>query len=360
MSNMSRQGQSNPTGGQNRGNTGQNNRQQGPRHSQTTNTSHSHGSASPRTSVNNNNNRTSNGNGKSTIVNANAKSFTGNNATSNLPATPTTTTKDNINPNILTELKGATSQPIRLHLQGGETQTGLLYSYDVGMGIVALEVPKAFLKALIESNKSDPSAYPSTAASYPTALSSSVKLAAQGGDSTSAKTNFEIIPLRRVQRVERLQAVNATNSNGGNISQTALQALHSSKLTPIKKDINVAAAEARERAATTEAIKRAAKIGVGVSKLGQDVFDGLSKTLPCRWADRHIIVMDEFAISPDKYDTASIPNVPLSTLQAIAEGKQVEGAPEEAKGQATRWQRVTKVLEGERKKILANANAAAK
>lgn len=70
--------------------------------------------------------------------------------------------------------------------------------------------------------------------------------------------------------------------------------------------------------------------------------------------------MDEFAISPDKYDTATIPNVPLSTLQAIAEGKRVEGAPDEAKGQATRWQRVTKVLEGERRKILANTNVIAK
>ncbi|PWN38336.1 uncharacterized protein FA14DRAFT_25942 [Meira miltonrushii] len=347
---MSKQGQSNPTtggGGQNRGNTGQNNRQQGPRHSQST--GQTHGSAPPRVNAagQQNNNRTSNGNGKG----ANAKPLG-----ANLPATPTPQTKDGINPAVLTELKGATSQPVRLHLQGGETQTGLLYSYDVGMEIVALEIPKAFLKALTESNKSDPSAYPSTAASYPTALSSSVKLAAQGGDSTSAKTNFEIIPLRRVQRVERLQAANAASANG-NISQTAMQALHSSKLTPVKKDINVAAAEARERAATAEASKRAAKIGVGVSKLGQDVFDGLSKTLPCRWADRHIIVMDEFAISPDKYDTATIPNVPLTTLQAIAEGREVEGAPDEARGQATRWQRVTKVLEGERKKILANANA---
>lgn len=347
---MSKQGQSNPTAGQNRGNTGQNNRQQGPRHSQST--GQTHGSASPRVNAaGQNNNRTSNGNGKG----ANAKTFTS--STSSQPtATPTPAIKDGIDPAVLTELKGATSQPIRLHLHGGETQTGLLYSYDVGMGIVALEIPKSFLKALTESNKSDPSAYPSTAASYPTALSSSVKLAAQGGDSTSAKTNFEIIPLKRVQRVERLQPSNATTANG-NISQTAMQALHSSKLTPIKKDINVAAAEARERAATAEASKRAAKIGVGVSKLGQDVFDGLSKTLPCRWADRHIIVMDEFAISPDKYDTATIPNVPLSTLQAIAEGREVEGAPDEARGQATRWQRVTKVLEGERKKILANATA---
>lgn len=62
--------------------------------------------------------------------------------------------------------------------------------------------------------------------------------------------------------------------------------------------------------------------------------------------------MDEFVVSPDGYDTATVPNVPTSTLKALAEGKEVSGAPEDARSQATRWQRVTKVLEGERKKLL--------
>lgn len=278
---MSKQSQSNSSSGQNRGHsTGQQNRQQQgtPRQSQSSNPGQTQGSASPRTNVTglqNTGNRTSNGTAKGTNANTNSQAKT---QTSNPTAkTSSASTKQGINSTVLTELKGATSQPIRLHLDGGEVQTGLLYSFDVAMNIVALEIPKVFLKALIESNKADPSAYPTNAASYPTALSSSVKLAAQGGDSTSAKTNFEIIPLKRVQRVERLQANSSTNSND-NVSQSALQALHSTKLTPIKKDVNVAAAEARERAATAEALKRAAKIGVGVSKLGQDVFDGLSKT----------------------------------------------------------------------------------
>ena len=39
------------------------------------------------------------------------------------------------------------------------------------------------------------------------------------------------------------------------------------------------------------------RIGVGVSNLGQDIFDELSKTLPTNWSDKDIIVMDDILIS---------------------------------------------------------------
>lgn len=63
--------------------------------------------------------------------------------------------------------------------------------------------------------------------------------------------------------------------------------------------------------------------------------------------------------SPDKYDTATVPQYQQSILQALADGKDVAGVPEDAKAKATRWQRVSKVLHGERKKIQAKQGAAA-
>ena len=42
----------------------------------------------------------------------------------------------------------------------------------------------------------------------------------------------------------------------------------------------------------------AANVGVGVTQEAQDSFDALARTLPCRWADRDIVVMDEVIIRP--------------------------------------------------------------
>lgn len=164
-------------------------------------------------------------------------------------------------PTLVRDLKALVSQPVRLTLDDGRTsEIGFLWSYDVSMGIVALEIPR--LPATI--------AYPATAASFPTAMLSTVKVAAQGGDSSGSRSNFKVVKLQRVQRVERLRSSPNNDSD--------VQSLLNAKVTPIHRDINVAAAEARERAATAEALKRAAKIGIGVSKMGQDVFDALNKT----------------------------------------------------------------------------------
>ena len=182
-------------------------------------------------------------------------------------------------PPLVKELKELLSQPVRLILVDGKQHNGLLWAFDTGIGVAVLEIPKASISA-VKTSLDD---YPTTAAAYPTTSLSSVKVAAQGGDASGPRTNFQIFKLQRVAKVEKLQGPQAA-------------ALEKAKMTEITRDVNVAAAEARERAATTEALKRATKIGVGVSSLAQQVFDALSKTLPCRWADRHIIVMDEIVI----------------------------------------------------------------
>ena len=49
---------------------------------------------------------------------------------------------------------------------------------------------------------------------------------------------------------------------------------------------------------TRAAEEAAARIGVGVSAEAQSLFDALSKTLPVRWADTSIAVMDTVTIRP--------------------------------------------------------------
>ncbi|ORX59679.1 hypothetical protein DM01DRAFT_1333140 [Hesseltinella vesiculosa] len=106
---------------------------------------------------------------------------------------------------------------------------------------------------------------------------------------------------------------------------------HTSKLTsylPVNM-VHLDRIVARENEAAKAMRQQAAKIGVGVTKEGQDIFDALTKTLPCRWANDSIVVMDEVIITPP-YD--------VDSCKANA-----SAAPSLA--------RVKKVLEGERRRL---------
>eukprot|EP00850_Spirogloea_muscicola_P004575 SM000019S05119 [mRNA] locus=s19:1049841:1053069:+ [translate_table: standard] len=97
--------------------------------------------------------------------------------------------------------------------------------------------------------------------------------------------------------------------------------------------LDTAALRAREEAAVRQAEMEAERIGVGVTQEAQDIFDALSKTLPVRWDKTVIVVMDEVQVS-----------IPYH-------------ATDVAGGSTAALERVRKVLELERKRLLARGKS---
>ncbi|KAI8390866.1 anticodon-binding domain-containing protein [Radiomyces spectabilis] len=98
--------------------------------------------------------------------------------------------------------------------------------------------------------------------------------------------------------------------------------------------VNLDRLRGRESDAMKGHLQQAAKIGVGVTKEAQDIFDALAKTLPCRWSNDTIIVLDEVLISPPY---------------------EVENCKANASAAAS-LARVKKVLEGERRRLASAKN----
>eukprot|EP01117_Protostelium_nocturnum_P005609 TRINITY_DN2022_c2_g1_i4.p1 TRINITY_DN2022_c2_g1~~TRINITY_DN2022_c2_g1_i4.p1 ORF type:complete len:179 (-),score=26.09 TRINITY_DN2022_c2_g1_i4:273-809(-) len=91
--------------------------------------------------------------------------------------------------------------------------------------------------------------------------------------------------------------------------------------------INVQKIRSKEDAAIRQTREEVARIGVGVSKEAQDIFNALSKTLPCRWHTDTIVVLDEVLIK----NPYGVENCQGSNSYML--------------------ERVKKVLEGEKRKI---------
>jgi len=61
--------------------------------------------------------------------------------------------------------------------------------------------------------------------------------------------------------------------------------------------VNISKLRSKEEIALRQLREEASRIGVGVTREAQEVFNALSKTLPCHWSKDSIVVFDEIVIS---------------------------------------------------------------
>ncbi|SNX83313.1 uncharacterized protein MEPE_02020 [Melanopsichium pennsylvanicum] len=219
----------------------------------------------------------------------------------------------------------------------GEKQTrtlsGKLWAYDPTLGIVGLECESKSLPAHLSSA-------PAAAASVTQAGQTSRNRFAQ----PSAAVGFTIVKVSEIKKIEFQQLPQITSA----IASKSL----ADSLTPVHP-VSLRAAQLREADAVKQSLTKLARTGRDVSQLGQHVFDALSKTLPCRWHESHIIVMEEVVISGPGYDPAStnVPGYTQAQLQSFIDGTNNGPVPDGAQSKANSWIRVTKVLQGERRKM---------
>ncbi|CCJ28321.1 unnamed protein product [Pneumocystis jirovecii] len=95
------------------------------------------------------------------------------------------------------------------------------------------------------------------------------------------------------------------------------------------KPVSLDVLPVREQASRKEHQAAVARKGVGVTQEAQNLFDSLSKTLPCRWEKQSIIVLDEVYIDP-----------PYTVEACWTDSKDSKS-----------YSRVCKVLEGERQRL---------
>ncbi|CAO3622763.1 unnamed protein product [Cunninghamella blakesleeana] len=135
----------------------------------------------------------------------------------------------------------------------------------------------------------------------------------------------------RILKIPHIKEIISVTSDEASAPLQDPAVAHTSKLSsylPVNQ-IHIDRIVARESETVKSVRQQNAKLGVGVTREAQDIFDALTKTLPCRWAGDKIIVLDEVVIS----SPYGVENCKANTSS--------EGS----------LARVKKVLEGERKRL---------
>lgn len=224
---------------------------------------------------------------------------------------------------------------MRLTLPGEDVQ-GLLWAYDADSGMVVLESRAAWLPEDLLAGTPYSAAY--------------VTPAQRKADAAAPRRSFRLIRASDIRAAASLPSGPETTGPDA----VAPSHFHSSVTA-------VAAGEARKAANVAQAKAKAPRIGCEVGWLGQSIFDALDKTLPVRWYEAHIIVLDQVVVHSPKYDTSStrVPGYTPEQLHAALDGRAVPfGSPARgdqvvlpknqsatsAKAIANSWNRVIKVV----------------
>ncbi|KAG0366288.1 hypothetical protein BGZ54_005568 [Gamsiella multidivaricata] len=185
---------------------------------------------------------------------------------------------------------------VKVVTQADEIFEGQIYAYDVTMNCLCPSVQTV-------PATTTPAVY------YSPSLGNA-------GSAPRLKYDFRILKINYIKEVTPLPS-ESTSASGGAVNPAEATDTDKGTKEEDKSNTNSARANSvyatalpavgfvhldkiqqREQQAIREAQAAAARIGVGVSSIGQDIFDALSKTLPCRWAKDSIVVMDEVIIAP--------------------------------------------------------------
>ncbi|OMH85781.1 Protein LSM12-like protein [Zancudomyces culisetae] len=172
---------------------------------------------------------------------------------------------------------------------------GVVFAYEVMIGVIVL-MSKAPLDTTKKSNY-DPTQEPTfhlmghsnqhpTTAEVTMVFTNNIRELNVVKYASNTGTNESIIN----SAVKDQSELKSNSQPGGTVAEPFV--LPQLKKLPIDK-LGLA-----NKKALAEADIQNQKVGVGVSKYAQDIFDSLSKTMPCRWVGEKIVVLDEVLIEP--------------------------------------------------------------
>ncbi|RIB13474.1 anticodon-binding domain-containing protein [Gigaspora rosea] len=199
---------------------------------------------------------------------------------------------------------------IRVKTSTDDEYEGQIYAYDPKLNCVVLQCPSAI----------------------PPGVNSS---GSQKYDFRILKINFlkDVIqlPNRKSSADINANINSSTNSLQSTNGQSSTNNNVFSTIVPSVGYVQMDRIQAKEIQSVKDTQAALARIGVGVTQEAQDIFDAMSKTLPCRWHKESIIVLDEVIINPP-YDINNCKtSKTVSSTELLA--------------------RVQKVLEGEKRRL---------